>query len=313
MNENERRELVRLREWIEMEDRTSSIPTFCNAGNPVLVTASIDDDGQPSYVEKEVDQEELFEGGTIRYTITDETVDRQGDIIRIAGWDYRDYLRNPVVLWAHNSRDVPVAKAISVTRSRKELTLKSVAEFPSADLYEFGNTIFRMAANGFLKAVSVGFIPKEYEPLDPEDPWGGYEFKKQELYEYSVVPVPANPNALQNAARVMPGGAKFIIEWAEKILDEAKDIEGHEDLERQRKEVAGNVHVVSIADDVVDGLVSTFQETLKGIGGVVESVMEPERREDRSEDDEEQFKIDESMVPEIVSGIVAGIKRTQEV
>ena len=44
--------------------------------------------------------------------------------------------------------------------------------------------------------MSVGFRPKEYEPLDKDNPFSGYRFTKQTLIETSLVSVPANPNAL---------------------------------------------------------------------------------------------------------------------
>jgi hypothetical protein len=47
-----------------------------------------------------------------------------------------------------------------------------------------------------LRAVSVGFRPIKSEPRNPEKPFAGELFVRQELVETSVVAVPANPNAL---------------------------------------------------------------------------------------------------------------------
>jgi hypothetical protein len=47
---------------------------------------------------------------------------------------------------------------------------------------------------GFITAGSVGFIPLDYDFSD--DRRGGIDFHRQELLEFSVVPVPANANSL---------------------------------------------------------------------------------------------------------------------
>jgi hypothetical protein len=58
-----------------------------------------------------------------------------------------------------------------------------------------------------LKATSVGFQGLETEPIlgEPDDqgyrPRTGTRFKKQDLYELSAVPVPANPHALIQAVQ----------------------------------------------------------------------------------------------------------------
>jgi hypothetical protein len=48
---------------------------------------------------------------------------------------------------------------------------------------------------GVLRAVSVGFHPSKYEPIEGSKT-GGLRFTEQELVECSLVSVPANPNAL---------------------------------------------------------------------------------------------------------------------
>jgi hypothetical protein len=68
-----------------------------------------------------------------------------------------------------------------------------------ADVYPFADTIFRLLQGNFLRALSVGFKPWSWTlSTDPTRP-GGLDFKKQELLEISVVPVPANANALMEA------------------------------------------------------------------------------------------------------------------
>lgn len=134
---------------------------------------------------------------TILFVASTETEDRMGDIIRQSGWKLENYRRNPVGLWCHDSAGwtakggMPVARGIRTAVERGELHW--LAQFPERELYEFGDLVFRMAANGYLGAVSVGFIPLKFSFIDGG---AGIEFTEQELLEISVVPVPANPDAL---------------------------------------------------------------------------------------------------------------------
>ena len=48
---------------------------------------------------------------------------------------------------------------------------------------------------GALDSLSIGFFISDYEPVDAKQPYGGWIFKEVEIFEISVVTVPANPQA----------------------------------------------------------------------------------------------------------------------
>lgn len=128
---------------------------------------------------------------TVNFTISTGAVDRDMDTIDPAGWDLRAYKKNPVVLWAHDYSGLPIGRA-TVTQSRDRLT--AVAEFPT---HPFADTVFQMVKEGFLNATSVGFRPTKFAFNEDRK---GVDFLQQELLEFSVVPVPANPEALVEAS-----------------------------------------------------------------------------------------------------------------
>ena len=135
---------------------------------------------------------------TIRFIASNEEVDRYGDIVRAAGWKLDNFKKNPVLLYGHMSRNLPIGKVTNIGVEGTQLMAD--AEFMSAELSAEADSIYRMVKGGFLNAVSVGFMPTK-QPNDIKDPetnkWtGGYEFVEQELLELSVVPVPAVPGAL---------------------------------------------------------------------------------------------------------------------
>jgi phage head maturation protease len=157
------------------------------------------------------------EDRTLEFIGSTAAVDRYGDIIEVAGWDLQNYFNpkdpskgNPVFLWAHNSNLPPLGKAVSVKKTADAL----VFQIKFASREEYGQewpaiapspeTIYNLYLNGYLRATSVGFSYIEREPIIHPKNDGrqtGWRFLKQELYELSAVPVPANPEALMLAVQ----------------------------------------------------------------------------------------------------------------
>lgn len=136
---------------------------------------------------------------------SNEGIDRDGELIKAAGWQLDNYRKNPVVLWAHDYHQPPIGKAVGVDIKDGHLLFR--VEFAPAEAYPFADTIYRLYKGGFLSATSVGFIPIETEDGETLESVDGKEisikpsrtFIKQELLELSAVPVPSNPEALIQA------------------------------------------------------------------------------------------------------------------
>lgn len=139
-----------------------------------------------------------------------EDEDRDKDIIRVSGWDLKNFKKNPIIPWSHNYWEVPIAKSIRtwVDATNKRLLFKP--KFDKND--EFSLKIFQKYANGFLTSFSVGFRGVEFTERDPNNWWGGKEFTKQELLEVSAVAVPANPNANVNLSYEGAGIVKSMLD-----------------------------------------------------------------------------------------------------
>lgn len=145
-----------------------------------------------AYIEKAVEGN----SNRFRFILSDESVDRVGDIIRAKGWQLKNFLKNPVALAYHDHTKV-VGRWHKVKIEGKKLV--GELELAPDDTGPFQRAINSLVRNGFLKAVSVGFSPIEYKPRDKDSPYKGYIFEKQELQETSIVAVPANANALSFA------------------------------------------------------------------------------------------------------------------
>jgi hypothetical protein len=111
---------------------------------------------------------------SLDFVISTDTVDRMGDTIDVEGWDLGNYRKNPVVLWAHDSSLMPVAKASNIRV--EDGKLKARAEFMPADMSTFADSVFRALKGGFLSAVSVGFAPVKYAFSDEPGRSFGIDF-----------------------------------------------------------------------------------------------------------------------------------------
>lgn len=141
------------------------------------------------------------EAGIFEAMISTENEDRQGDIVVASGMRAEAFMANPVVLWAHNSRQPPVGKALEV--GIVPGGVKAVWQFPQLGLSAQADEIHRLWAAGFLNATSIGFLPIKSEALPGHDDdwWPPMKFLEWELVEFSIVPVPANREALRMALR----------------------------------------------------------------------------------------------------------------
>jgi HK97 family phage prohead protease len=120
------------------------------------------------------------------------TPDRVGDIFEDKDSVYvlDEFKKNAPVLYAHDHEKI-IGQWKNVRRVGKQL----VADFKlaSTPLAQMAKTL---VDEGILRAVSIGFNPLDYEPLDEKDPWGAWLIKSAEIMEASFVSVPANPRAL---------------------------------------------------------------------------------------------------------------------
>jgi len=159
--------------------------------------------------------------GKLELTASDESLDRDGDIIRAKGWDLKNFKKNPVILYAHDYSSLPVARAEKVWV--EDGKLKSVIDFaPTQDAQD----ICALYEGGFLNAFSVGFVPLQFKDLPSEDAgaFPGREFTKQELLEISCVPVPSNPAAVQNAMSKGLHVPESIKELSETYFEAKEDL-----------------------------------------------------------------------------------------
>ncbi len=170
--------------------------------------------------------------GKLIAVASSEIKDRMGDIVLSAGWQLKNFKKNPVLLFGHNYNEPPIGIAKNIKISGKSLvfepTFHGITQL-SREIKAMFETIPPV-----MKAFSVGFIPLEFDENDNKI------IKKQELLEISAVPVPANQEALVTSAKSYTPAQKTKVEdWvllAMKHMGETKDDKEEEKEEEKTEE-----------------------------------------------------------------------------
>ena len=234
--------------------------------------------GQTSKKDISVSTEDIGERSVL-FTLSKEVVDRDGDILRASGVDFSNYMKNPVFLSFHNSREFPLGKVTKFWVEGNEV--KAIVYFPTieelstdpnnasekAKLVDFTYHCYK---TGMLNAVSVGFIPIEW--IESEN---GYDILKWELLEFSAVAVPANQDAIAQAVK------SFGNDFAKSFITE----------EKSGRKISAQTRAILDKIKACGDELEKCQETLKGCGEALRKALaeldEPE--EEKPEEEEKQY------------------------
>ena len=133
-------------------------------------------------------------GINIRGLASTNSIDRVGDVISHDAWTKSggldNFKNNPIILFNHNY-DKPIGKATSMDITNSGLEL-------GARISKSAGEIKDLIKDGVLGAFSVGFRVKDADYNEETD---GFEIKDAELFEVSVVSVPANQTATFSLAK----------------------------------------------------------------------------------------------------------------
>ncbi len=180
--------------------------------------------------------------------ISAETLDRHGDVVVAEGGNFQYWMKNPVVLFGHNYDGLPVGQGLWIKGREKDI----VSRFRFNEV-AFSQDVNKLVKSGDLRAVSIGFMPMEAEWIKDEDgnETNGIKFTKWELLEYSVVPVPANREALMVA---VGKGMKVTDKMKEelKIMDTEEIVEANTDVNAPEDETNEGVEIPSTEEETVD-------------------------------------------------------------
>jgi HK97 family phage prohead protease len=150
------------------------------------------------------------------FVISTGALDRYNSTIAVDGWHTDAYQANPVVLWAHDDSIPAIGRAANIRKDGG--ALRSSVTFAQPDDHPLADTIYRLVKGKFINAASVGWIPLKYSFVEGGDRGYGVDYEEQELLEWSVVNIPANPECLVGARSVGIDTRPLLV-WAERTLD----------------------------------------------------------------------------------------------
>lgn len=202
---------------------------------------------------------EELEERTVRFKISSEVVDRDGDILIAKGCDFSNFKKNPQFLGFHNYHDFPlgIPKNWGVDGKSvycdvyfptiEELSSDKENASEKAKLVDFTYHCYK---TGMLNAVSVGFIAKDAEPNKET---GGFIVNDWELLEFSAVTVPANQDAIAQAVKSFGDEeAKGMIDPIERLKVVEKELdECKKTIAEQAKKINDNVLELEDEQEIV--------------------------------------------------------------
>lgn len=196
----------------------------------------------------EVDTKTLDEGGTFKVIATDETKDRDGDVITLDGWEIENYLKNPVILANHTySIENIIGKATKIYAQNNQIIVEGIFSKRNP----LGVLAQRLYEEGMLKTVSVGFIGKERQ---------GEKITKKELLELSFVAVPSNPSAVSLDAKLY-----------EEAIEKGLMIKAPEDDEDEPAEKPTLEKVLAEVQDLKN-IIKTFSDSFEEAKGLIKTL-----------------------------------------
>ena len=161
---------------------------------------------------KEVENDDAYK---FKVVVTTEWVDRDGEVIKADWIEFKNYMKNPVVLVDHSYK---IESIVWKTLKIYQEGTKTIAEWVFAKDVEKADLIRTLYSQGFIKTVSIGFIAKKRDDKDRST------ITKSEMLEFSFVAVPANPEALSLDGKIY-----------QKCLDQGIIKEVKEDEEKEEK------------------------------------------------------------------------------
>lgn len=174
-------------------------------------------------------------------------VDRVGDVIVMEAWakGLENYVNNPIILFNHDY-DEPVGKMVdfAITSAGLQIT---------AEIYPEAENVYNMVKRGVLSTFSVGFQIKDasYDPMKDI-----FYIKELDLYEISVVSVPANAGATFSVSKSLTADELDAIKKEFSATAEVIKPAVEAEIEKEIEKMSDTIDVQAIAAAAAEAAVA---------------------------------------------------------
>jgi HK97 family phage prohead protease len=128
--------------------------------------------------------------GKYQFVISTDQVDRQNEVIDQNGWDFSNWLANPVIIDSHRYDSIDDIIGVGIGEPIR-LANGWAVDIQFADTPK-GQRAKTLVDSNMLRTVSVGFRSLKRSPVN-----GVVKHTAMELLEVSLVAIPANPGAVR--------------------------------------------------------------------------------------------------------------------
>jgi HK97 family phage prohead protease len=157
--------------------------------------------------------------------------DRAGDSIEVDAWTkggLKNFENNPIILFNHDYNR-PIGRATKIVPTKDGLHLEAKISKAAKDVAE-------LVKDGVLGAFSVGFRVKDADYIKETD---GYLIKDAELFEVSVVSVPANQAATFSLSKSFDSVDEYR-DYMSKTFKNSVDLAGQSLAKDENSEIASD-------------------------------------------------------------------------
>jgi HK97 family phage prohead protease/HK97 family phage major capsid protein len=216
--------------------------------------------------------------------------DRVGDVILQEAWTkggLDNYMKNPIIL-AYHDHSQPIGEAIDYSIDAKGLRIV-------AEISKHAGNIYNLIKDGVLKTFSVGFRIKDADYDRKDDT---FTIKDLELFEVSVVSVPANASSTFSIAKSLEDSTdldayKKMFE-KEAQVEHTKDVLTKEDVAAMlagvdnKKELSESIETLTASIDLAskytkEEFKALLEESQKSTMEFIKELLENNKKEEIKE------------------------------
>lgn len=225
--------------------------------------------------------------GTFEAVASTDDLDRHGEKVVQEGIDASNWNKNPVILYGHNSWNLPIGMGTRIWTEKKGKSVITKVSGVFAGHKE-AQEVRELYDMGF-SAMSIGFIQKEYDDEKKV-------IQKSELLEASFVAIPANPKAVKELVEKGFDVKKYV----EKGLIKATDPVAEKDLEEKEDEEKKDLEQVErmLVEKGIEGEENEDEEN------------EDEKEKEKKKEKKNEKDHEEQVVKSIIGGALEDIKKT---
>lgn len=230
----------------------------------------------------------------VEYIISTDDKDRMNEVVE-QSWDLDNYKANPIVIWGHDpsNPDNVLGRAIEINTEKdgdRTITTAKV-QFAEEGTSRGVDTVWSLVKQGILRTVSVGFIPHTFKDGD-EDSGIAQVLADNELLEFSIVPIPANPQAVALAfgdESITEKDAKWLIKQykqEQSFLEKAMydNMKSNDNDTKQGAKAMSDEDVAKIAEAVGTAVADAVAPISEKLDKVLEAVDAEKPDEDEGDE-----------------------------